>query len=209
MASFDEPSILSEYNGGEKLIAGIVLAVVTFWLFAQTTLNVLPSMRADLQIDDGLSDIAVSITALFSSVFIVVAGGLANRVGRVKITYAGLAMSIAGSLLIAASPRDTATFVISGRVIQGVPAACIMPATLALIEAYYNGAAQRRALSFWSLGSSGGGGLCALLGGLVDAPLGWRSSFWMSIAVALASWLLSRGTPESRADRQGVARTFD
>ncbi|TDN67364.1 coenzyme PQQ precursor peptide PqqA [Paraburkholderia sp. BL10I2N1] len=30
------------YAGGDRLIAGIVLAVVTFWLFAQTTFNVLP-----------------------------------------------------------------------------------------------------------------------------------------------------------------------
>ncbi|MBT2792878.1 hypothetical protein [Paraburkholderia strydomiana] len=108
MASFDEPSILSEYNGGEKLIAGILLAVVTFWLFAPTTLNVLPSMRADLQIDDALGDIAVSIAALFSGILMVGAGGLANTVGRVKTTAVGFAMSIAGSLLIAASPQGTA-----------------------------------------------------------------------------------------------------
>jgi DHA2 family multidrug resistance protein-like MFS transporter len=91
MASFDEPSSLSEYKRGEKLIAGIVLAVVTFWLFARTTLNVLPSMWADLQIDDGLSDIAVSMTALFSGVFIIVAGWLADRVGRVKINQGSVA----------------------------------------------------------------------------------------------------------------------
>lgn len=33
-----------------RLIFGMVLAVVTFWLFAQTTLNVAPAMRADLGI---------------------------------------------------------------------------------------------------------------------------------------------------------------
>ena len=57
-----------------SLIVGIVLAVVTFWLFAQTTLNVAPTIRADLHISESLSNIAVSITALFSGIFIVVAG---------------------------------------------------------------------------------------------------------------------------------------
>lgn len=209
MESSGKAATLPKYRGDDRLVAGIVLAVITFWLFAQTTLNVLPSMRADLQIDDGLSDIAVSITALFSGVFIVVAGGLADRFGRVKMTYAGLAMSIAGSLLIAASPRGTALFLISGRIIQGLSAACIMPATLALMKAYYDGAERQRALSFWSIGSWGGGGLCALLGGLVDATMGWRAIFWMSIAVALASWLLIRGTPESRADLHDSAQPFD
>jgi hypothetical protein len=39
MTSFDEPSILSEYNRWEKLNVGVVLAVVTFWLFAHTGLE--------------------------------------------------------------------------------------------------------------------------------------------------------------------------
>ena len=74
------------YQGTDKLILGIVLAVITFWLFAQTTLNIAPVMAKDLKISHGLNNIAVTITALFSGLFIVVAGGLADRVGRVKIT---------------------------------------------------------------------------------------------------------------------------
>ena len=102
-----------------SLIVGIVLAVVTFWLFAQTMLNVSPAIRADLQISESLSNIAVSITALFSGIFIVVAGGLADRFGRVKLTYVGLVLSALGSLLIALSPAGTAFFLMTGRIIQG------------------------------------------------------------------------------------------
>ena len=61
-------------GANSSLIVGIVPAVVTFWLFAQTTLNVAPTIRADLQISESLSNIAVTITALFSGIFIVVAG---------------------------------------------------------------------------------------------------------------------------------------
>ncbi|MBC8728292.1 MFS transporter [Paraburkholderia sp. UCT2] len=187
-----------EYKGNDRLIVGIVLAVVTFWLFAQTTFNVLPSMRTELRINNSVGDMAVSITALFSGAFIVVAGGLADRFGRVRMTYAGLALSAAGSLLIAATPCGTAIFLMAGRIIQGVSAACIMPATLSLMKAYYDGEARQRALSFWSIGSWGGSGLCALLGGVVDSTMGWRAIFWMSIVVAVASWTLIRGTPESK-----------
>jgi DHA2 family multidrug resistance protein-like MFS transporter len=102
-----------------SLIVGIVLAVVTFWLFAQTTLNVAPTIRADLQISESLSNIAVSITALFSGIFIVVAGGLADRFGRVKLTYVGLALSALGSLLIALSPAGTAFFLMTGGLSRG------------------------------------------------------------------------------------------
>ena len=188
------------YEGTNRLILGIVLAVVTFWLFAQTTLNVAPTMRDDLHITNSESNIAVSITALFSGIFIVVAGGLADQFGRVKLIYIGLALSILGSLLIALSPPGTAMFLMAGRIIQGISAACIMPATLALMKAYFSDKERQRALSFWSIGSWGGSGVCALFGGLVASTMGWRWIFWMSIAVAIASFLLIRGTPESKVE---------
>ncbi len=188
------------YEGTNRLILGIVLAVVTFWLFAQTTLNVAPTMRDDLHITNSESNIAVSITALFSGLFIVVAGGLADQFGRVKLTYIGLASSILGSLLIALSPPGTAMFLLAGRIIQGISAACIMPATLALMKAYFSDKERQRALSFWSIGSWGGSGVCALFGGLVASTMGWRWIFWMSIAVAIASFFLIRGTPESKVE---------
>jgi len=189
-----------QYHGNDKLTLGIVLAVVTFWLFAQTTLNVAPAMRSDLHIAEGVSNIAVSITALFSGIFIVVAGGLADRLGRVRLTYAGLVLSVLGSLLIALSPAGTAVWLMAGRIVQGISAACIMPATLALLKAYFEGKERQRAISFWSIGSWGGSGLSALFGGFVASTMGWRWIFWMSIAVALLSFLLIRGTPESKAE---------
>lgn len=159
-----------------RLVLGIVLAVVTFWLFAQTTLNVAPTIRDDLQISDSLSNIAVSIAALFSGIFIVAAGGLADRLGRVKVTYAGLVLNALGSLLIAISPGGTASFLMTGRIIQGLSAACIMPATLALLKDSFDGKKRQRAVSFWSIGSWGGSGLCALFGGLVASSLGGAGS---------------------------------
>jgi len=186
------------HQSANRLILGIVLAVITFWLFAQTTLNVAPAMREDLRISESLSNIAVSITALFSGIFIVVAGGLADRLGRLKITYVGLALSVLGSLLIALSPAGTIAFLMTGRIIQGLSAACIMPATLALIKDYFDGKERQRAVSFWSIGSWGGSGVSALFGGLVASSLGWRWIFWMSIVVAGIAFLLLRGAPESK-----------
>ncbi|WP_168787420.1 MFS transporter [Paraburkholderia aromaticivorans] len=198
----------TSHQGTDKLIFGIVLAVVTFWLFAQTTLNVAPAMASDLGVTTNVSNIAVSITALFSGIFIVVAGGLADSFGRVRLTLVGLALNAIGSLLIAASPTGTAVWLIAGRIVQGLSAACIMPATLALMKAYYDGAARQRALSFWSIGSWGGSGLCALFGGLVASTIGWRWIFWMSIAISAASYLLIRGTPESKI-KQSNPMPFD
>lgn len=191
------------YVGNDRLLLGIVLAVVTFWLFAQTTLNVAPDMRADLGITENWSNIAVSITALFSGIFTVVFDGLGDKFGRVKVTMIGVVLNIIGSLLIALSPSGTVVFLMAGRIIQGLSAACIMPSTLALLKSYYDGASRQRAVSYWSIGSWGGSGLCSLFGGAVASSFGWRYIFFGSVVVSLISLYLIKGTPESKVENKG------
>ena len=87
-------------KGNDRLLLGIIMGVLAFWLFAQTTLNIAPDMQKDLALDTGLMNTAVAITALFSGIFIVFIGGLADRIGRMKIVMAGFVLSIIGSLLI-------------------------------------------------------------------------------------------------------------
>jgi DHA2 family multidrug resistance protein-like MFS transporter len=196
------PDRLTTSPGNDKLLCGIILGVVTFWLFAQTTLNIAPDMGKDLGLDASTMNIAVATTALFSGIFIVVLGGLADRLGRVKVVKIGLYLSMLGSLLVGVAPAGTlaAAFLLTGRALQGLSGACIMPASLALVKTYWAGAQRQRAVSLWSIGSWGGSGLCSLFGGLVTQNLGWRYIFFVSILVAFVGLLLIRGTPESRAE---------
>ena len=164
-----------QWKPNDPWLLGIVLAVINFWLFAQTLLNVIPGIQDALGIERTLGNLAVSITSLFSGIFIVVAGGLADRLGRVKIMNVGIYLSILGSLLIALTPENagglTAAVLLGGRVVQGLSAACIMPSTMALVKTYYEGKDRQRALSFWSIGSWGGSGFCSLFGGLMATSL--------------------------------------
>ena len=187
--------------GDDKLLFGIILGVLAFWLLAQTTLNIAPAMAGDLSIPTSVMNIAVSITALFSGIFIVVVGGLADRVGRVRILMWGFALGIAGSLLVGVAPAGALAvpLLMLGRVCQGLSAAFIMPASLALIKTYWEGAGRQRAVSLWSMGSWGGSGFAALFGGVMTQRVGWRWIFIASAAVSLAGMLMVRGTPESRA----------
>jgi MFS transporter, DHA2 family, multidrug resistance protein len=187
------------------LLAGIVAGVLTFWLFAQTTLKVAPDMQQTLGIDSSTMNIAVAITALFSGIFIVVIGGLADRVGRLKIVRIGFYLSIVGSLLVGVAPSGSfgSALLLVGRALQGLSAACIMPASLALVKTYWDGAQRQRAVSLWSIGSWGGSGVCSLFGGLVAQNFGWRTIFFASIVVAIIGLLLIQGAPESRAETKG------
>ncbi|SEJ54809.1 MFS transporter, DHA2 family, multidrug resistance protein [Bhargavaea ginsengi] len=194
------------YRGTNRLIIGIVFGVLTFWLFAQAMVNIVPAIQEDLGVSAGTVNIAISLTALFSGIFIVAAGGLADKIGRKKITNVGLILSIIGSLCLVLA--NGSFLLIVGRIIQGVSAACIMPSTIALIKDYFEGADRQRALSYWSIGSWGGSGLCSLFGGAVATYMGWKWIFILSIIFAvLALWLI-KDTPESKAKQTGHSK-FD
>src|SRR5690606_28415365 len=157
-------------QGNDRLLFGIIMGVIAFWLFAQTTLNIAPDMSRDLGMTANTMNIAVAITALFSGIFIVVMGGLADRMGHMKIVRWGFYLNIVGSLLVGLTPAGDlgVPVLLTGRALQGLSAACIMPASLAVVKAYWDGAGRQRAISMWSIGSWGGSGLCSLFGGLMS-----------------------------------------
>ncbi|MHA6425575.1 MFS transporter [Actinotignum schaalii] len=199
------------YRGTEKLLWGIVLAVVTFWLFAGTAATVAPNIMEDLgNVDAAGMNLAVSITGLFSGLFMVLMGGLADKIGRVLITLLGIVLNAAGSLLLIFAAGGVALpLLLTGRAIQGLGAACIMPASMALVKAYWDGPARQRAVSMWSIGSWGGSGLAAIFGGTVVQFVGWRGIFIASIIISVLAFLMILGTPENRVESTGPRKSFD
>ena len=88
-----------EYIGTRKLLIGIVLAVITFWLFANSLINVIPLQTSFGSYLSTIS-IAVSLTALFCGMFVVGAGSLADYFGRVRLTIIGLWLNILAHYLL-------------------------------------------------------------------------------------------------------------
>jgi len=188
------------------MLVGIVFGVITFWLFAQAIVNVVPAVQEDLGVSEGTLNIAISLAALFSGIFIVAAGGLADKIGRKKIALIGFVLSIIGSLCLVVT--QGAVLLVIGRVLQGLSAAFIMPSTIALIKAYFEGEGRQRALSFWSIGSWGGSGIASLAGGAIASSLGWRWIFIFSIIFAVIGIFLLKDTPESKQESSGAFK-FD
>ncbi|MGI5821987.1 MAG: MFS transporter, partial [Bacteroidales bacterium] len=103
-------------------------------------------------------------------------------------------------LLVGLTPvgKGAGAVLIIGRIFQGLSGAAIMPASLALVKAYWKGKERQRAISLWSMGSWGGSGFAALFGGLM-VGVGWRYIFYAAAAISLIGLLMIWNTPESKA----------
>lgn len=198
----------STYKGTGALILGICLGVATFWLFALSMSAIIPQIAQTFGVKAGDIALPLSITALASGTLIIPMGSIADKYGRMKITRLGLIIAAIGALIGGLSTNVQILTI--GRILQGVAAAMIMPSTLALIKAYYEGPERLKALSYWSMSSWGGGGLAMFFGGVVSTNLGWRYTFFFVIPVAVLALLLTAKTPESKQSAElSSGKKFD
>lgn len=142
------PVAARTYHGNDRALLGIVLGVLTFWMFAGTVGTIARNVLTDInggsidtvanpRINLDQMNLAVSVTALFSGLFIVFAGGIADRIGRVRVAVTGNVLAVIGAVLVILARGGAALpLLLTGRAIQGLSAACIMPATMALVKTY-------------------------------------------------------------------------
>ena len=162
-----------------------------------TVVNVaLDRIKSSLDTDvTGLQWVLNAYTVVFASLLLT-AGALGDRFGAKRVFIAGFVLFTAGS--VACGCAGTIAMLVTSRVVQGVGAACCVPASLALLNASFPDAAARvKAVSLWA----GAGGLAIAAGpvvggGLVDW-LGWPSIFFLNLPLGLLGiWLTATYAPE-------------
>ncbi|HEX6547975.1 MAG TPA: MFS transporter [Candidatus Dormibacteraeota bacterium] len=131
------------------------------------------------------------------SALLVLAGALSDRYGRRRIFAIGLAGFGLTSLLCGLAPNME--LLVAGRLLQGVAGALLVPGSLALITAAFDGEAQGRAIGTWAAATSATTLLGPLLGGLLVDTVSWRAVFLLNLPlVALALWAVAAHVDESR-----------
>jgi MFS family permease len=95
---------------------------------------------------------------------------------------------------------------LAARVLQGVGAAALMPAALALVTSTFpDGPKRDRALGIYSGVAALGAATGVVLGGVLTQLLGWRSVLFAAVPIAVTAFLLPpsmRAGPDHRAKRQ-------
>jgi len=171
-----------------------------------TILNVaLPDMRAGLHAPAAALPWAVDAYTVVLAGLMLASGSIADRWGPRRVYRAALAGFAVFSLLCALAPN--AGVLIAGRALLGVPAAGLVPASMALLVALYPEPAVR-SRKIGALVSISGLGIVAgpVLGGALVAAGGWRLVFLVNVPVALLTLLGSRGLSTHRG---GTAKPID
>ena len=160
----------------------------------------LPVVQEDLGLSDVLLGWVVTVYPLVFGGCLLAAGRVADRFGRRRVFACGLWVFGGASLLCALAPSGA--LLLAGRAVQGVGAALVSPAALALVTAARpTGPERGRALGWWTAAAAGGGASGWVLGGLLSGWLDWRWVFLVNVPVCLVAALLApRVLAESRPD---------
>lgn len=166
-----------------------------------TIVNIaLPAIRTGL--DAPLSGLQWTIDAytLVLASLLMLAGSVADRVGRRRVFQIGLALFTLGSLLCSVAP--SLGWLIAFRMIQAVGGSMLNPVAMSIITNTFTEPRERaRAIGVWGAVSGLSMALGPLAGGVLVHALGWRSIFWINVPVGIAAFLLAwRFIPESRAE---------
>ncbi|HEI7021511.1 TPA: MFS transporter [Staphylococcus aureus] len=189
-----------------NIIIAIMLSALTYWLFAQSFINIGPLVGQTYQTSPAVLNLSISLTSFATGIFMVAAGDIADKIGQLRMTYMGLIISMFASLLLIIS--DITALLIIGRILQGLSAAILLPSTVGVLNNQFKGEHLRRAISYLMISTVGGIGLAGVIGGLIATNFGWQTNFIISIVIAFIAILLLKGTPE-KASQHSHRHPFD
>lgn len=183
------------------------LSIGNFLVLLDTSiLNVaLPDVQRSLGAGEAaLPWAAVGYTITFAGLLLA-AGAIADRFGARRAYLGSLVAFAVLSLTCAAAPGIGA--LITGRVLLGAAAACMVPSSIALLAGrYVDPGARARAIGTWAALTSSGLLLGPILGGLLVDLGGWRLVFLVNPPVALVALALNRRLVDARP---AVVRPLD
>jgi EmrB/QacA subfamily drug resistance transporter len=178
-------------HGAERrpwsVLAIALVAQILVVLDISVVNTALPTIGRSLQL--GSNDLQWLVTAylLMSGGGLLLGGRIADLLPRRRVFLAGLALFTSASL--AAGFAGGAGVLIAARATQGLGAALMTPAALALIMTTYTGTQRARGLALWAAVGSMGVAAGVLFGGALTTWAGWQTIFWINVPFGVAAFV--------------------
>lgn len=130
------------------------------------------------------------------SALLLLGGAAGDRYGRRRLLCLGMALFALASFLCALAP--SLPVLLAGRILQGMSAAMVLPSSLAILGAAFQGEARGRAVGLWAALGAVAGAVAPPLGGWLVDGAGWPWVFCVGLPVVAAALVLAlRYVPES------------
>ena len=189
-------------SGRRWLVLSVLCISLLIVNIDNTVLNVvLPTLVRDLHATSTQLQWIVDAYVIVFAGLLLVAGSVADRIGRKRTFLAGLVLFAAGSTWAAFS--GSVGMLIAARAGMGIGGALIMPSTLSIITQMFADPGERRsAIGFWAATSGVGVALGPIIGGVLLAHFWWGSVFLINVPIALAGLALAIPlVPDSKNSR--------
>jgi EmrB/QacA subfamily drug resistance transporter len=183
-------------TAGRWVIAASVLGSGIAFIDGTVVNAALPAIATDLGAD--LADLQWVVTGylLTLSAFLVTGGSLGDLFGRRRIFVIGLTGFAVTSMICGLAP--TVLTLILARLLQGVAAALLLPASLAIISSTFTHEERGAAIGAWSGLGGIAGAIGPFLGGWLISAVSWRAVFFINVPLAaIAVALALRHVPET------------
>jgi EmrB/QacA subfamily drug resistance transporter len=195
-ARHDDPD--AEVLGHWVLAAAIIGSSMAF--INGTVTNVaLPAIQSDLGVPLAQAQWVVQVYALLLATFLLVGGSLGDHFGHRRVFVVGLSIFTLGSVgcAVAASPGQ----LIAARAVQALGAAGLIPGSLAILSAAYEGDRRGAAIGTWSSFAGISAVVGQVLGGYLIDTVSWRAAFLVNVPLAMVVLLIVfRYVTESRTE---------
>lgn len=144
------------------------------------------------------------------SALLLLGGALGDHFGRRRLLVIGTSLFAITSLLCALAPSLPVLF--GARALQGVGAALLLPNSLALLNAAFEGEKRGRAVGIWAASGAAAAAIAPLIGGWLVDHAGWESIFYINLPLAFGAILLAlrfvTESSEAGAGRKDYAGAF-
>lgn len=206
MTTTTGPRTASAVSAGRLPLVAVCLGYFLVILDVTVVTVALPTIGADLRgAVTSLQWVADGYTLAFAGLLLF-CGGLGDRFGPRAVFLAGLAVFTLASAGCGAAPGAGA--LVAARLAQGVGAALMVPASLALLRhAYPDAAARARAFGVWGMVAGVAAAAGPVVGGALVSAVGWRAVFAVDVPFGIAGVVLTRRyvpAPARSAARTGL-----
>jgi EmrB/QacA subfamily drug resistance transporter len=195
-------------QGSKKktLVLAAMIFAVSMMFIDQTIVSIaVPKIQSELHLSINAVQWVVNGYLLALAAMFAFGGRLSDTIGHLRMVITGVVIFTVASICCGLTPANSVagTWIIAWRVMQGVGAAFMYPAALAIVVSAFPVRERGRAMALFFGVAGGLTSIGPLLGGFLSEWT-WRAIFWVNVPVAIIALVLTaiaRPQTETRPGR--------